>query len=102
MSTKHLCVLSLDHSKVQPKYAWAALLHDPFVRSQIDRTGHGAIMEGWNMGLVRRLTLRVPPIALQQLFVDRCHECEGIVDEQERAALIAEQTLKAISAKLLS
>ena len=70
MSTKHLCVITFDRSKIDPVYAWASVLHDPFVRQQVRTSGHGAIMEGWNMGIVSSLRLRRPPIEQQREFAD--------------------------------
>jgi len=70
MSTKHLCVITFDRSKIDPLYAWASILHDPFVRQQVRTSGHGAIMEGWNMGIVSSLRLRRPPIEQQREFAD--------------------------------
>ncbi len=101
MSTKHLCVLSLDSTLVEPKFVWAALLFDPFVRSQVDRTGHGAVMEGWNMGLVKRLRLRVPPLSQQRQFVNLCNRLEVLTERQNAAVTGAAQTATALSATLL-
>jgi len=102
MSTKHLCVLSLDQATIAPKYAWAALLYDPFVRAQTERTGHGAIMEGWNMGLVRRLRLRIPPLRLQQQFVETCRDIELLMERQRKAAEQERGTQVALASRLLS
>jgi type I restriction enzyme S subunit len=72
MSTKHLCVLTLDHSKVMPSYVWAALLHDSSVRSQMRMAGKGAIMEGWNSTTIRNLRVKLPPVSLQREFAQVC------------------------------
>ena len=68
MSTKHLCVLTLDRSLVEPLFVWGALLFDDNVRAQTRVQGQGQIMEGWNLTIVKRLQLRIPPIDIQRSF----------------------------------
>lgn len=68
MSTKHLCVLTLDRSLVEPFFVWGALLFDDDVRTQTRVHGQGQIMEGWNLTIVKRLRLRIPPIDIQRSF----------------------------------
>ncbi|MDE0101796.1 MAG: restriction endonuclease subunit S [Bryobacterales bacterium] len=68
MSTKHLCVLTLDRSLVEPLFVWGALLFDENVRAQTRVQGQGQIMEGWNLTIVKRLHLRIPPIDIQRSF----------------------------------
>ena len=68
MSTKHLCVLTLDRSVVEPTYVWGSLLFDPSVRTQTKVHAQGQIMEGWNSNIVRNLRLRIPPLGLQRQY----------------------------------
>ena len=60
MSTKHLCILTLDRSLVEPTYVWGSLLFDSSVRNQTRVHAQGQIMEGWNSKIVRNLRLRIP------------------------------------------
>jgi type I restriction enzyme S subunit len=68
MSTKHLCVLTLNRNKIDPVYLWATLLFDNKARSQAEKYGSGAIMEGWNMGIIKAINVRVPPLHNQLKF----------------------------------
>jgi type I restriction enzyme S subunit len=68
MSTKHLCVLTLNKEIIDPVFLWATLLYDRIVRDQAKISGGGAIMEGWNMAIIKKLKIRVPPIGLQKNF----------------------------------
>ncbi len=72
MSTKHLCVITLDKTKVLPAFIWASFLHDTSVRSQMRMAGKGAIMEGWNSTTIRQLRVMMPPLKLQREFVQAC------------------------------
>jgi type I restriction enzyme S subunit len=68
ISTKHLCTLSLDQKEMRPSYLWACLRWDPEVRAQTQRESKGAIMEGWNMGIVKGLMVSKPPMDAQLKF----------------------------------
>ena len=70
MSTKHLCVLTLDRSRVEPYFVWGALLFDDSVRRQTRLQAQGQIMEGWNLSIVKNLEIHVPPLSRQRLFCD--------------------------------
>ena len=69
ISTKHLCTITPDPNRLLPEYLWASLLWDSSVREQAAREGKGAIMEGWNMGIVRGLLIKLPSLAQQERFV---------------------------------
>ena len=98
MSTKHLCVLTLDRSLVEPLFVWGALLFDENVRAQTRVQGQGQIMEGWNLTIVKRLQLRIPPIDIQRSFariVARTMTLGEIVSSSSNAA-------SALSASLMA
>lgn len=71
ISTKHLCTLTLNRSLVLPEYLWACLRWDPEVKAQTQREAKGAIMEGWNMGIVKGLEIRKPPLHQQRRFAEQ-------------------------------
>ena len=98
MSTKHLWVLTLDRSLVEPFFVWGALLFDDSVRAQTRVQSQGQIMEGWNLTIVKRLQLRIPPIDIQRSFariVARTMALGEIVSSSSTAA-------SAISASLMA
>ncbi|MGA2765968.1 MAG: restriction endonuclease subunit S [Spirochaetia bacterium] len=82
ISTKHLCVITPDRSKINPYFLWAALLFDPEVQRQKAGIGNGAIMEGWNSTIIRQLTLYLPPLALQHTFVAYIAEIVALKRQQ--------------------
>ena len=61
--------MTTNRDKILPEYLWASLLWDSAVRAQAAREGKGAIMEGWNMGIVRSLLIKVPTMSEQRRFV---------------------------------
>lgn len=89
ISTKHLCAVSVDRKRIEPRYLWAAFLFDVNVRQQTRAVGKGAIMEGWNSTIIKRLTVAVPPLPLQKEFAARVTE----IREMEAAQAAARQRL---------
>ena len=82
ISTKHLCTVTLDRTKAHPRFIWGAFLHDASVKQQTRSVGKGAIMEGWNSTIIKRLRLRVPPLSLQKKFAARISEIHAVQAEQ--------------------
>lgn len=83
ISTKHLCVLTVDRTKIEPAYLQGAFLYDKGVRHQTKQVGSGAIMEGWNSQIIRKLEVHVPPLALQREFVARATGVRQLEESQE-------------------
>jgi len=82
ISTKHLCTVTLDPEKAHPRFIWGAFLHDASVKQQTRLVGKGAIMEGWNSTIIKRLRLRVPPLPLQREFAARVSDIRAMQAEQ--------------------
>lgn len=96
MSTKHLCVLTLNRNEVAPRFLWASFLFDPAVRSQMKAAGKGAIMEGWNSTAIRNLALRVPPLSLQERFARVCELVIREIVTQRRGLLLQDSLFTAL------
>ena len=62
------CTHALNKDKIDPVFLWATLLIDNKVRNQAKSSSCGAIMEGWNMGIIKNIDIRVPPINMQRTF----------------------------------
>lgn len=100
MNTKHLCAFTLDRSLAHPRFVQGALLFDSGVRAQARGKANGQIMEGWNMGIVRSMRLRLPPLPLQTAFAEQAHRLEATARAIDTAAAKAEAMAAALSAEM--
>ncbi len=100
MNTKHLCAFTLDRSLSHPRFVQGALLFDPGVRAQARGKANGQIMEGWNMGIVRSMRLRLPPLSLQTVFAEQTHRLESLARHLDAAAAKAEAMAAGLSAEV--
>lgn len=101
ISTKHLCTLTLDRKKMLPTYLWACLRWDPEVRAQTRREAKGAIMEGWNMSIVKGLLVNAPPMEVQLQFEKIANRIKRMSSAQALAAKGADDLMATLSAKYL-
>lgn len=101
ISTKHLCTLTLDRKKMLPTYLWACLRWDPEVRAQTRREAKGAIMEGWNMGIVKGLLVNAPPMEVQLKFEEIAGRIKRMSSAQALAAKGTDELKASLSAKYL-
>lgn len=98
MSTKHLCVITVDEVKMNPYFLWATLLYDARIDVQTRGAGHGAIMQGWNSTIIRKLRFHLPPKELQDQF-------ESVVRDvlsTEEAASQSTKLQSSVTASLLA
>jgi type I restriction enzyme S subunit len=102
ISTKHLCTLSVDQQKMRPSYLWACLRWDPEVRAQTLRESKGAIMEGWNMGIVKSLMVSKPPMEVQLKFEALLTQIEKFMKRARNAADETDAMIASLSSKYLS
>jgi type I restriction enzyme, S subunit len=91
IATKHLATLTLDRGKAEPEFVSQAIHSHPEVLAQISAANRGAIMSGLNLGIIRSLVLKLPPLELQRSFTlftsklrNQQRQVAGAVQDAER------------------
>ena len=96
INTKHLCCISLDQERCLPVYLKHCFLGHPTVLSQLGVSERGAIMPGLNMGIIKELTIPLPPMTLQKKFLMVVHKHEQLLAQQEEALRQAEHLFQSL------
>ncbi len=86
INTKHLCCISLNQNECLPGFLHGYFMFHPDARSYLERTAKGAIMSGLNMGIIKSLPVKLPPIGKQREFTARVESIERLRSAHEAAA----------------
>jgi type I restriction enzyme S subunit len=99
ISTKHLAVLTVDQTRVDPHWLAAALRLSPSVADQIGRSQRGVIMNGLNLGIIRRVTVACPPLPVQRQYAQAEAVLMGLGEDLATSQRDAEDVLDAVRAR---
>jgi type I restriction enzyme, S subunit len=69
ITTKHLAAITCDTNLIHPEVLSYAIHSDPKIIQQVQSYNKGAIMDGLNLGTIRKLILNRPPMEEQLRFV---------------------------------
>ena len=69
INTKHLACITVDKAKIDPYFLSSAFQIHPDIRAQLQKECKGAIMNGLNLTIIKGLSFKCPPLALQEEFV---------------------------------
>jgi len=69
INTKHLACLTINRSKAQPMFVCCAFQMHPEIRQQLTGQAKGAIMDGLNLTIIKKLSFKLPPLEIQNEFV---------------------------------
>lgn len=92
INTKHLCCISLDHSKCLPTFLHAYFLKHPTAQKYLSQKAKGAIMEGLNMGIIKSMPVPFVPLDLQKTLEERL----GKINELGQAKLASASKLETL------
>ena len=68
ITTKHLAAITPNLDVVLPQYLANAIHRDADILRQIANRNRGAIMDGLNLGIIRGLVIRLPPLDEQRKY----------------------------------
>lgn len=84
ISTKHLASITLDPNKATPEFVKYAIQYHPLIAKQIASQNKGAVMDGLNLGVIKKLKVPVPPLNVQSKFALSMRNLDR---EQDRVAI---------------
>lgn len=96
INTKHLAAITLNKELANPTFLSYSLHSSPFILSQFKRKNRGAIMSGLNLGLIREIKLKQPPIGLQNEFAETYANIEKLKTKYWRSLIELENLFEVL------
>jgi len=78
INSKHLAAITLDKEIANPYFVAYAFHSHPLVVSQMTNRIKGAIMDGLNLSIIRKIKIKLPPIELQNKFENIYEKTESL------------------------
>lgn len=86
INSKHLCAITPDRSRILPEVLRASFLWHPVSRAHLLRQTKGSIMDGLNMGIIKETPIPVPPLEVQNKFLERSTVLRDQIDAMQSEA----------------
>lgn len=97
ITTKHLATITCDTKKVLPEVLSFAVHSDPMIIRQIKTHNKGAIMDGLNLGIIKQLVLKRPPMKEQLRFSRVVRKTEAMLEKADNDAVNGAELFSALS-----
>ncbi len=78
ITSKHLATITCNKEMIHPEVLSFAIHSDPLIIRQIKSFNKGAIMDGLNLGIIRKLEINLPPMEEQLRFVAMLQKARAI------------------------
>jgi type I restriction enzyme S subunit len=102
ITTKHLATITLNRGVAEPEFVAQAIHRHPAILAQIQQANRGAIMSGLNLGLIKSLIVRLPPIEMQRSFGAFTKRLRDSIETQEAARSESENLFGSLVAQAFS
>ena len=97
ITTKHLATITCNKELIHPEVLSFAIHSDPLIIRQIKSFNKGAIMDGLNLGIIRKLEINLPPIEDQLRFVAMLRKARAIEASSQTPAGSGEDLFQSLS-----
>ena len=85
ITTKHLATITVNRDLLLPEILSESIFHNPRVLAQIEAANRGAIMEGLNLGIIRKLRINTPPMDQQMHYESIRHHLLVNLSQRQKA-----------------
>lgn len=105
INTKHLVSITTDKSIINPHFLSYSLTHNQEILFQIKSKSKGAIMDGLNIGIIKELEIFLPPLELQNRFIEFLNNIvfqKELLLQKKSEILLNSLIQKAFSGQLIS
>lgn len=99
INSKHLAAITLDKEIANPYFVAYAFHSHPLIVRQMTNSVKGAIMDGLNLTIIRRIKLKLPPIELQNKFGDMFEKTEALKAQYQNSLQQLENLYGSLSQK---
>lgn len=84
INSKHLAAITFNKNIVNPYYISYSIHSNPFIIEYLEKNTRGAIMKGLNLGIIKELFLKIPPLELQNKFSEIVLKVESLMEKHEQ------------------
>ena len=99
INTKHLACLTIDKTRALPTFVCCAFQMHPDIRRQLTRQVKGAIMDGLNLTIIKKISLKLPSMDRQNDFCKFVEQTEQIKNSISHSLDKLEMLKKALMQK---
>jgi len=99
INSKHLAAITLNKEIANPYFVAYAFHSHPLIVRQMSNNVKGAIMDGLNLTIIRRIKLKQPPIELQNKFGEVFEKTESLKTQYQQSLQELENLYGSLSQK---
>ena len=99
INSKHLAAITLNKEIANPYFVAYAFHSHPLIVRQMSNNVKGAIMDGLNLTIIRRIKLKQPPIKLQNKFGEVFEKTEALKTQYQQSLQELENLYGSLSQK---
>lgn len=99
INTKHLAAITLNQQVANPYFISYSFHSNPEIANQLKANSKGAIMAGLNLGVIKNLIFKLPPIELQNYFEEIFNDVEEVKQKMINQSFELEIQFQAIIQK---
>ena len=99
INTKHICAITVNREILEPVFLRAVFLWHQQARIHLLHSVKGSIMDGLNMGIIKKMPVITPPLSLQREFARRVEAIAAARAKVERALALDDELFASLQSR---